>query len=66
MTTDKPTQSDTQPTPSDKPASVAGDKESTPADVNNAYSAELKKCAAMSGAEKDTCEEKAKSKRGKL
>jgi len=66
MTTDKSTQSDTQPTPSDKPASVAGDKESTPADVDNAYSAELQKCAVMSGAEKEACEEKAKSKRGKM
>lgn len=66
MTPDKSTNSDTQASPSDKPASVAGDKESTPADVKNAYSAALKKCAAMSGAEKQTCEENAKTKRGKM
>ncbi len=66
MTPDKSTQSDTPVSPSDKPASVAGDKESSPADVKNAYSAALKKCAAMSGAEKEACEKKAESKRGKM
>ena len=66
MTPDKSTNSDTQASPSDKPASVAGDKESTPADVKNAYFAALKKCAAMSGAEKQTCEDNAKTKRGKM
>ena len=52
--------------PGDRPETAAGDKGAKPEDVSNAYSAALKKCDAMSGDEKDKCEKKAGSLRGKM
>ena len=66
MTADKSTQSEPQAAPNEKPASVAADKDSKPDAVNEAYSAELKKCDALKGSEKTACEEKVRGLRGKM
>jgi hypothetical protein len=67
MSADKSTQTDPQAAPNTKPASeAAADKGNKPEDVNEAYTAALKKCDALSGAQKDTCEKKAKKEHGKM
>jgi len=60
------TQSDPQAAPNDKPASVAADKKTNPEAVDDAYSAELKKCDTLKGGEKQSCVDKAKGKYGKM
>jgi len=66
VTADKSTQTDPQAAPNTKPASEASDKASKPEDVSEAYTAALKKCDALSGVQKDACEEKAKKEHGKM
>jgi hypothetical protein len=66
MTTDKSTQTDPQAAPNTKPASVAADKANKSEDVSEAYTAALKKCDALSGAEKEACEKKAKKEKGNM
>ena len=66
-TAEKATQPDPQAAPNDKPASVAKDSKGKPeAETTDAYSAALKKCDSLSGAEKTTCEKKAQSEHGKM
>jgi len=66
MTADKTTPTDPQAAPNDKPASVAADKANKPTDANEAYTAALKKCEALTGTQKDTCEKNAKKEYGKM
>ena len=65
-TTPQSTQSDPQAVPNDKPASAAADKKTKPEAVDDTYSAELKKCDALNGGEKQACVDKAKGKYGKM
>ena len=65
-TVDKSTQTDPQAAPNTKPASVAADKANKSEDVSEAYTAALKKCDALSGAEKEACEKKAKKEKGNM
>jgi hypothetical protein len=66
MTADTPAPTDPQATPTDKPTSVAADKATKPADASEAYTAALKKCEALTGTQKDTCEKNAKKEYGKM
>jgi hypothetical protein len=59
-------QSDTQGAPSDNAGGMTADKAAKPDDVSEAYTTALKKCAALSGAQKDTCEKNAKKNPGKM
>jgi hypothetical protein len=63
---DKSTQSDPQAAPNTKPASVAADKKSKPEALDDAYSAELKKCDDLRGGEKQSCVDKVQGKYGKM
>jgi len=65
-TSPQSTQSDPQAVPNDKPASVAADKQTKPEAADDKYSAELKKCDSLNGAEKQSCVDKAKGKYGKM
>ena len=60
------TQSDQKADSNEKPAGMTADKDSKPDAVNEAYSAELKKCDALKGSEKTACEEKVRGLRGKM
>jgi hypothetical protein len=66
VTADKSTQTDPQAAPNTKPASEASDKANKPEDVSEAYTAALKKCESLSGAEKEACEKKAKKEKGNM
>ena len=65
-TTPAAAQSDTQPAPDEKAGGMTADKANKPEDVNEAYTAALKKCEALSGAQKDTCEKNAGKEHGKM
>lgn len=60
------TQSDPQAAPKDEPASVAKDQKNKPDDVSDTYLSELKKCDALKGSEKQSCEDKVRGQHGKM
>jgi hypothetical protein len=59
-------QPDTQAPPADKADDMTADKATKPEDVSEAYTAALKKCDALNGAQKEACEKKAKKDQGKM
>jgi hypothetical protein len=65
-TSPQSTQSDAKAAPNNNPAGVAADKKNNPESSADAYSAELKKCDALRGGEKQSCVDKVQGKYGKM
>ena len=65
-TSPQSTQSDAKAAPDNNPAGEAADKKNKPEALDDAYSAELKKCDALRGGEKQSCVDKVQGKYGKM